>query len=84
MALYEITLFYRNLKKWLFLKKSDFDGKNQVNVKKMMKPKMVRMVHRNILYSVDLEICREKNELGRKSKKWRFLKWGLKKWKLWF
>ena len=69
MAPYEITLFYRNLKKLLFLKKSDFDGKNQVKVKKMMKPKMVRMVHRNILYSVDLEICREKSELGRKSKK---------------
>ena len=32
----------------------------QVKVKNMMKPKMVRMVHRNILYSVELDICRKK------------------------
>ena len=62
-----------------FMKKSDFDGRNQIKVKKMMKPKMVRMVHRNILYSVDLEICREKSELGRKSKNGRFVKWCLEK-----
>ena len=50
---YEFQLFYRNLKKWLFPKKSDFDGNFQVKVKKMMKPKMVPMVHRNILYRMD-------------------------------
>ena len=81
MSPYEISLFYRNLKKWLFPKKLDFDEKNQVNFKKMMKTKMVRMVHRNILYEVDLEICDSKSWIWRKSKKWRFLKWSLKKWK---
>ena len=44
-------------------------GKNQVKVKKVMKTKMVRMVHRNILYDVDLEMCDSKSELGRNSKK---------------
>ena len=81
MPPYEIALFYRNLKKWLFQKKSDFDGKNQVKVKKMMKPKMVRTVHRNILYRMDLEIWREKSGIWRKRKKGCFQKWGLKKWK---
>ena len=33
----------------------------------MMKPKIVRMVHRNILYSVDLEICREQIRFGGKA-----------------
>ena len=45
--------FYRNLKKYFFLKKLYFDGNYQVKVEKMMKPKMVPMVHTNILYSVD-------------------------------
>ena len=81
---YEIVLFYRNLKKWLFPKKLDFDWKNQVNFKKVMKTKMVRMVRRNILYDGDLEICDSKSELGRKSKKWHFQKWSPKKWKLRF
>ena len=51
----------------------------------LLKTKMVRMVRRNILYSVDLEICREKSELGRKSKKWHFRKWrgGEWKWRFW-
>ena len=52
-ASYEFILFYRNLKKSLFLKKLDFDANYQVKIKKMMKPKMVPTVHTNILYSVD-------------------------------
>ena len=39
---------------------------------------MVRIVHRNILYSVDWEICESKSELGRNSKNWRFRKLGLR------
>ena len=52
--------------------------KNLVNFKQMMKPKMVRMVRRNILYDGDLEICDSKSELGRKSKQLRFRKFGLR------
>ena len=84
LAPYEISLFYRKLKKWYFPKKWDIDGKNQVKVKKMMKPKMVRMVHRNIFYDRDLEICDSKSRIWRKSKNWHFQKWSLKRWKLRF
>ena len=61
--------FLQKVAKVAFSKKSNFDWENHVKVKKLMKPKMVRMVHRNILYDVDLEIRDSKSELGRKSKK---------------
>ena len=80
MPPYEITFFCRNLKKWLF-PKMFFGNVFPYPDIFLLKTKMVRMVRRNILYSGDLEICREKSELGRKSKKWHFLKWGLEKWK---
>ena len=38
------------------------DGKLQVKVKKILKPKMVRMVHMNIFYRIDLKICDSKSE----------------------
>ena len=40
----------------------------------LLKTKMVRTVHRNILYSMYLKICDSKREFGTKSKKWRFQK----------
>ena len=52
-AYVEFTCFYTNLKKSLFLKKLDFDGNDQIEIKQMMKPKMVPMVPRNIVYIVD-------------------------------
>ena len=42
----------------------------------LMKTKMVRMVRRNILSSVDFEICGEKSELGGKVKSDIFENWG--------
>ena len=69
MPPYEFAFFLQKPEKVTFFKKKlDFDEKNQVKVKKMMKPKMVRMVHRNILYEVDLEICDSKSWIWRKSK----------------
>ena len=64
----------------------------QCNAMCLLKTKMVRTVHRNILYSVDLKICDSKRGFGMKSKNGRFQKWGLKsrksrfwgsKWGLW-
>ena len=58
----------------------------------LLKTKMVRTVHRNILYSVDLKIRDSKRWFGTKSQKWLFQKWGLEnrkfefgssKWNLW-
>ena len=60
-ALDEFILFYRNLKKSLFLKKLDFDWNYKVEIKKTMKPKIVPMVHTNILYSLDWRICDSKS-----------------------
>ena len=57
---YELTLSYRNLKKSCFLKKQYVDGKYQVEINKMMKPKMVPMVHRNILYRMDFKLSDSK------------------------
>ena len=45
------------------------DGKLQVKVKKILKPQMVRMVHMNIFYRMDLKICGPKNEFLTKTKK---------------
>ena len=78
MLTYEIILFYRSCKKWLFLKIRFCCNVSPYPDDFSLKTKMVRMVHRNILYSVDLEICREKSELGRKGKKWHFRKLGLR------
>ena len=44
----------------------------------LLKTKMVRTVHRNILYSVDLKICDSKRRFGTKSQNRHFQKWGLK------
>ena len=81
LAPYEIFLFYRKLKKWRFPKKVRFGWKKSGQSQKTMKPKMVRMVRRNILYDGDLEICDSKSWFWRKSKKWHFLNWSLRKWK---
>ena len=48
-----VVSFIQKFQKVLFLKMLDFDGNYQVGIKKNMKPKMVPMVTRNILYSVD-------------------------------
>ena len=82
MAPYEI-IFFTEISKVDFFQNSSFFG----NVFPypddfLLKPKMVRMVPRNILYSGDLEICREKSELGRKSKNGRFRKLGLREGKI--
>ena len=44
----------------LFLKKVDFDWFYQVEIKQILKPKMVPTVPRNILYSVDWGISDSK------------------------
>ena len=45
----------------------------------LLKTKMVRTVHRNILYRMDLKICDSKRGFGTKSRDRFFQKWGLKK-----
>ena len=68
----EFTLSQRNLKKYFFSKSYSLIEKNHVEIKKIVKPTMVRMVHRNILYSVDLKICDSKSEFGTKTENQRF------------
>ena len=69
MPPYEITLFLQKSQKVEFPQILFFGNAFPYPDDLLLKTKMVRMVRRNILYSVDLEICREKSELGRKSKK---------------
>ena len=69
---YEFTLFYRNLKNWFVLKKLYVDGKYQVEIKKVMKPKMVPMVHRNILYRMDFKLSDSTVEFLMKTQNWHF------------
>ena len=67
-----LHVFTKILKSHCFSKKLDFDGNYKVGIKQMMKPKMVPMVHTNILYSVDWGICYSKSQFGTKSQNWRF------------
>ena len=57
-----LSFFTEAWKSDFLQKKLDFDEKKTCQIQKMMKPKMVRMVRRNILYDVDLEICDSKSE----------------------
>ena len=75
---YEFQLFYRNLKKWLFPQIRFFGNVFPYLDNFLLKTKMVRTVHRNILYSVDWGIRDSKRGFGRKSKNGHFQKWGLK------
>ena len=65
--------------KVMFSQKAMFWWKNiKSKSKNMMKPKMVPMVHRNIVYSVDWGIRDSKIVFLRKSEHLHFQKWGLK------
>ena len=75
---YEFTLLYRNLKKSLFPQISFFGNVFPYQDDFLLKTKMVRMVPRNILYSVDLKICDSKSWFGTKSQNRHFQKWGMK------
>ena len=71
-------------KKMFFPKNRDFGNVFPYNEDVLLKTKMVRTVHRNILYSVDLKIRDSIRGSGTKSQKWHFQKWCLKNWKLRF
>ena len=67
-SLWWIYYFLKKSEKVTFCQKARFWWKFQVEIKNMMKPKMVRTVHRNILYSVDLKICDSKVSFRRNLK----------------
>ena len=64
---YEFQLFYGNLKKWLFPQIRFFGNVFPYPDIFLLKTKMVRTVHRNILYSVDWGIRDSKRGFGRNS-----------------
>ena len=73
----EFAHFHRSFKKSHFPKKCDFDDKNQVKVKKVLKTKMVPTVHTNIFYELDLEVSELKHEFLMKTPQMGFQKNGL-------
>ena len=68
----KLSFFTEISKSHFFLKKLDFDANYQVEIKQIMKPKMVPMVHTNILYSVDWGICDSKSQFETKSQNRHF------------
>ena len=89
---YEFTFFYRNLKNLFFCQNPFFGNGFPYLGDFLLKTKMVRTVHRNIVYKIDWKICDSKSGFGTKSQNGRFQKWGLKmrklrfwvsKWSLW-
>ena len=56
-----LLIFTEILKSNFFPKKCDFDDKNQVKVKKVLRTKMAPTVHANIFYELDLEVSESKH-----------------------
>ena len=86
--LQRICSFSQKSQKVIFSKKCDFDDKNQVKVKKVLKTKMVPTVHTNIFYELDLEISEVKRAFLTKTpqmgfSKNRALRTKIKFWDFW-
>ena len=66
----QINSFKRDLRKWHFPKSWFLIVFTSQNLFFLLKTKMVRMVHMNIFYKMDLQICDSKSECLRKTENW--------------